>query len=392
MKTPPLAGVFFDKKIAETGAMLMPKKIVAVIMEGGSPAHPVTRALATVRAAVVLDTISKLRAVAAVESIVLATNYPALAAEASSLGAIVHSQSGVFHFGRVLQKIVRDTGAEAVLCLGGAAAPFLTVEEFRAIADKLQNETGLVLTNNPQSADLTAFTPADAIFAIYPPAEDNALATLLRDQAGLTRELLPHSLGVHFDLDTPTDALLMSLLPYNGASVGGALASLGWDTGLLRAALARLSERHCELGLMGRVSPQTMSLLNSRSFVRLRVFSEERGMKALGRLESGQVVSLIGYFLDTVGPEKFFSYVSKTCDVCFIDTRVLFAHSKLKVSEAARFLSDLGRYNEIEDAYLREFTRAAAACDIPVILGGHSLVSGGMWAVVDLLDRIRPQE
>jgi len=288
----------------------------------------------------------------------------------------------------VLQEIVRDTGAEAILCLGGAAAPYLTVEEFRAIADRLQKEPGLVLTNNPQSADLTAFAPAGAIFSIEPPAEDNALATLLRDQAGLRCELLPHSLGVHFDLDTPTDALLMSLLPYNGAIVTGALASLGWDTGRLRAAISRLSETHCEMGLMGRVSPQTMALLNSRSFVRLRVFSEERGMKALGRVERGQVVSLIGYFLETVGPEKFFSYVSKACDVCFIDTRVLFAHSKLKLSEAERFLSDLGRYDEIENIYLRDFTRAAAECAIPVILGGHSLVSGGMWAVVDLLERL----
>ena len=371
--------------------MHMPKKIVAVIMEGGSPAHPVTRALATVRAAVVLDTIGRLHAVAGVESVVLATNYPALAAQASSLGALIHRPSGVFHFGRVLQEIVRDTGAEAILCLGGAAAPYLTAEEFRAIAEKLQAEPRVVLTNNPQSADLTAFAPADVIFSVEPPAEDNALATLLRDQAGLRCELLPHSLGVHFDLDTPTDALLMSLLPYNGANVTGALASLGWDTGRLRRALARLSETHCEMGLMGRVSPQTMALLNSRSFVRLRVFSEERGMKALGRVERGQVVSLMGYFLETVGPEAFFSFVSKTCDVCFIDTRVLFAHSKLKLSEAERFLSDLGRFDEIEHPYLRDFTRAAAECAIPIILGGHSLVSGGMWAVVDLLDRLNPK-
>lgn len=368
----------------------MPKKVVAVIFEGGSPAHPVVRDLAAVRAAVVLDTIAKLSSVAAVASIVLSTNYPALAAEARILGAIIHRPEGVFHYGRELQKIVRDTGAEAVISLGGAAAPYLTVAEYNVMADKLQQEQGIVITNNPQSADLTAFAPADAIFRIMPPAEDNGLATLLRDQAGLVRELLPHSLGVHFDLDTPTDALLMSLLPGNGPFVTAALQAQNWDTKRLMAALSRLAETHVEMGLIGRVSPQIMAHINSRTFVRLRVFSEERGMKALGRIERGQVRSLIGYFLETTGPEKFFSYLSQTCDVCFIDTRVFFAHSKLKVSEADRFLSDLGRYDEINHPYLREFTQAAAECAIPVILGGHSLVCGGMWAVVELLERPSP--
>jgi len=377
--------------MSETGAISVPKKVVAVIFEGGSPAHPVVRDLAAVRAAVVLDTITKLSSVAGVESIVLSTNYPALAAEARTLGAVIHRPEGVFHYGRELQKIVRDTGAEAVISLGGAAAPYLTVAEYNVMADKLQQEQGIVITNNPQSADLTAFAPADAIFRIMPPAEDNGLATLLRDQAGLVRELLPHSLGVHFDLDTPTDALLMSLLPGNGPFVTAALQAQNWDTKRLMAALSRLAETHVEMGLIGRVSPQTMAHINSRTFVRLRVFSEERGMKALGRIERGQVRSLVGYFLETTGPEKFFSYLSQTCDVCFIDTRVFFAHSKLKLSEADRFLSDLGRYDEINHPYLREFTQAAAECDIPVILGGHSLVCGGMWAVVELLERLYPQ-
>ncbi|MBT9137174.1 MAG: hypothetical protein DDT34_02261 [Firmicutes bacterium] len=369
----------------------MPKKIIAIIFEGGHPDHWVTEALAAVRAAVALDTIAKIRQVPLIDSIVLATNYADLAGRARAVGVTVHEQSGSFHFGRELQEIIRRTEADGVLCLGGAAAPYLTITEFQAIAASLESEDNIVLTNNPQSADLIAFTPATAVLRVEPPTADNALATVLRDQAGLKRELLPHSLGVHFDLDTPTDVLLMALSEHNGPMVQGALAKLQWPTARLRAALQRLSQRHCEMGLIGRISPQVMVQINSRTFARLRVFSEERGMKALGRSESGQVVSLLGHFIEAVGVENFFSYLSKTCDVCFFDTRVLFAHRQLRLSESERFLSDLGLYQEITHPWLKDFTRAAVDCAIPVILGGHSLVSGGLWAVLDLLGTQREQ-
>ncbi|MDP3058696.1 MAG: hypothetical protein Q8N36_04500, partial [bacterium] len=123
----------------------------------------------------------------------------------------------------------------------------------------------------------------------------------------------------------------------------------------------------------------------------LRVFSEERGMKSLGRESKGQVVSLLGHFLAEVGPEKFFQYISNICDVAFIDTRVLFGHFKLHLSEGERFASDLGLVEEIKNSWLLEFTQAAKLASIPVILGGHSLVTGGMWAILDMLPPRRTQ-
>ena len=37
----------------------------------------------------------------------------------------------------------------------------------------------------------------------------------------------------------------------------------------------------------------------------------------------------------------------------------------------------------IEDRWLGEFTNGAREAKIPVVLGGHSLVSGGMLALID---------
>jgi len=369
--------------------MVINKKIVAVIFEGGSPKHWVTKAMADLRTAVVLETIAKLRQIPAISTVILSTNYPQLAAKAAKRGAEVHRPEGAFHLGHALQDIIRQSQTEAVICLGGAAAPYFTIEEFRVLAESLKISDAVVLTNNPQSADLIAFTPAKALLSIAPPSDDNNLANALCQQGLLPRVLLPHSLGVHFDLDTPTDALLMALSPRTGPEARDVLAKLSWPTARLKQAIERLTQTHCELCLIGRVSPAVMAQVNNRSFVRLRVHSEERGMKALGRLESGAVVSLLGHFLEAVGFEAFFKYLAQTSDVCLFDTRVLFAHFKFQFSESDRFLSDLGLYEEITHPWLREFTKAAWHAPIPIILGGHSLVSGGIWALLDILEQGR---
>jgi hypothetical protein len=37
----------------------------------------------------------------------------------------------------------------------------------------------------------------------------------------------------------------------------------------------------------------------------------------------------------------------------------------------------------IANRVAREFTEAAMLAPIPVVLGGHSLVAGGLWALID---------
>ena len=368
----------------------MRERIIAVIFEGGHPEHWITRDLATLRAAVVMDNIAKLNLLPELDEVILLTNYPHLAAQAKLLGVTLAEEAdGPFHFGRSLQRIVAQSAPDGVICMGGAAAPFMSVEEFRQLAHNLRTNKSVVYANNPQSADIVGFTPAASVLDITPPETDNSLATVLRDQAGLSRILIPHSVGAHFDLDTPTDALIMALSSHTGPRSRSCLAGLGWDLTRLKRAIHRMSQPHCELGLIGRVNPAVMTHINTHTFNRLRVFSEERGMKALAREESGKVISLLGCFLEQVGIEQFFSFLAKVCDVCFVDTRVLFAHFKLQLTEEERFLSDLGQYEDIANPWVRDFTRASTQCEIPVILGGHSLVTGGMWAIIDILKQER---
>ncbi len=104
-------------------------------------------------------------------------------------------------------------------------------------------------------------------------------------------------------------------------------------------------------------------------------------MEADGRGAAGEARSLLGFFLEQVGPSRFFGALAELGDAAFIDTRVLLAHSRVAAIRSDRFLSDLGRWDEIGEPFLRDLTKAAVEASIPALLGGHSLMSGGVMAL-----------
>jgi hypothetical protein len=106
-------------------------------------------------------------------------------------------------------------------------------------------------------------------------------------------------------------------------------------------------------------------------------------MRASGRQARGEVRSLLGYYLDAVGLQRFFDTLATMGQAVFLDNRVILAHKGLWPSAADRFHSDLRQPAQIADPFLRELTGAAMAAPVPVIMGGHSLVSGGMYALIE---------
>lgn len=135
-------------------------------------------------------------------------------------------------------------------------------------------------------------------------------------------------------------------------------------------------------------------------------------MKALGRIARGEARSLIGAYGEAVGWQAFFRELSETAQAAFVDTRVLFAHrqgrlrresggaaagfeqavpaaeaagEEFGLSEQDRFFADLGLYEEVADPWLREFAEAAAEAPIPVLMGGQSLVAGGLRLLQEMI-------
>lgn len=361
------------------------KKVALVIFEGGNPQSEIEHYLVMTRQAIVCDNIEKFRAVPEIGPIIVVTNYPELKREAEQLGAIVDFNIGEFHFGTRFKEVIHKYRLERVFYMGGASAPLLTAEELSAFARQLLEQSNIVLTNNVQSSDLLAFAPASAIDRVrYLPDADNPLGNLLRD-AGLHKLLMPHSVGIHFDIDTPTDLLVLSLHPNAGPRTKKLLERLPYSREHIIAAKHWLALPYDDVLMFGRIGSPIITYVNTNVRCRLRVYSEERGMKALGRVESNQVKSLIGHLVDIVGPQAFFDYLADLADVAFIDSRVLFAHNKLHPSDNDRFYSDLFMPERIVDPAVRQLTEAAMAARLTVVLGGHSLVLGGVWALVDAI-------
>lgn len=357
-----------------------------VVFLGGFGHSPVERLVDEARLQASLDAIEAWCNATGAPAII-ATDAPGILGDAPLPGGlIVDADPRPFHFGRRLAGLVRDRGLEAVVSLGGGALPLLAPADFDQIARRLA--AGEVVTNNLFSSDLTAFpvTPA-AITAIESVSRDNALARALQD-IGLAVEPLPVTLATRFDLDTPTDLVSLAIAVEAGvARPGPRLADFvraaEIESGRFRAVLPLLTDRAAGIVVAGRVGAPAWAYLETETACRVRVFAEERGMEADARPARGEVRSLLAYHLEAVGKARFFETLAELGDAVFLDSRVLLAHRRLDPSRADRFLSDLGDPGGIADPFLREFTGAALAAPVPVLLGGHSLMSGDLMLLND---------
>jgi hypothetical protein len=360
-------------------------QVSLVIMTGAGGDSEVERMVALARQAITLDTVERALAVEAISSILVVTDSISLAE--SLRGQRVHIELGTpgeeFHFGRRLRELITQQGIEKVFYIGGGSGALLSSEEMGYITETLLSANELVIANNFYSTDFAAFTPAQAIESIEPPTVDNDLAWRLVEQAGLPCKELPRSAATQLDVDTPTD--LMTLKPHSGMGphTRRYLDSLKLDTSHIERALKFLTDRDAEVLVAGRVSASTWAYLERETACRVRLFAEERGMRASGRQARGEAVSLLGFYLEEVGLERFFATMARMSQAAFLDSRVLFAHRRIWPSAADRFYSDLRQPEKIGDPWVRRFTQAAIEAPIPVVLGGHSLVSGGLYALVE---------
>ena len=338
-----------------------------------------------VRQGMVLDLVDRAREAGFVHILVV-TSYPDLAGRLEATGAQVLVDREIerpFHFGQRLWDVVESCRLEKVLYMGGAAAPLLSSAELQYMREILEQNEEIFLTNNYYSADLVGFTPGEALSRITLPAIDNALPLALSNEAGLRHVPLQRTLGLNFDVDTPTDVLIMSVQPALGEHTRAAVQNLTWDLSRAEAIKELLGNPSAELIIYGRVGSSLFQYLDANTRCRLRLYSEERSMKALGRDARGEVKALMGRLVEELGFTAFFSFLAELAGGAVLDTRVLFEHFHWQLSAADRFASDLGEVDLITHDALREFTRASLEAPIPILLGGHSLVAGGLWALVD---------
>jgi hypothetical protein len=365
-----------------------PPRPALLIFLGGLGDSPVEEMVAGACAAATLDTAEAALASGRFTGAVVATDGRVELSDWPA-GVTVDVDAGPFHFGCRLTETIRRHGLERVVYIGGGGLPLLGADEFGRIADALV-EDGVAMTNNHFSSDLVAF-PAGALARIAPPDSDNRLARALSEEAGLSVRVLPRTVGTQLDIDGPTDLAVLALTGEGGPRLREYLAALDMDLDRYRRALPLLTDRRAQVTVAGRVGSHAWQYLEGETACRVRLFAEERGMEADGRAGEGKARSLLGFFLEKVGPQQLMHSLAKLGDAAFIDTRVLLAHFRVEAARTDRFLSDLGRWQEVTEPFLRDLTRAALQAPIPVLLGGHSLMSGGLMALNELAWRQREQ-
>jgi len=365
----------------------MSERPTLVVFLGGLGDTPVEQMVAVTRLTCALDTIEAALSTGAFERTILATDQAC--DQDLPPGLELDIDDGPFHFGRRLAGIIRRHSLTSVVYLGGGSMPLLDGAGLSQITQGLEGDRAR--TNNRFSSDLVAFpiTP-DVLAAVEGVDRDNSLARAIEESAGLTLEELPRTVATQMDIDSPSDLAVLALTGEGGPRLRDYLRSLESETHSTGQALSLtayqrvlplLTDREAQIVVAGRVGSHAWQYLERETACRVRLFAEERGLESDDRASTGTARSLLGFVIEAAGIDRFFELLPQLGDAAFIDTRVLLAHMRIDATREDRFLSDLGNWTAISDPFLRDFTRLATEADIPVLLGGHSLMSGGLMAL-----------
>ncbi len=99
--------------------------------------------------------------------------------------------------------------------------------------------------------------------------------------------------------------------------------------------------------------------------------------------------SLLAGWAERHGPRDLVAELTSLADAVVLDTRVLMAaragsaEASAWPAEEDRFATDFEDVQRIGTPWLRELAEAAAASSVPVLLGGHALVSDGLRILVE---------
>jgi len=364
------------------------ERVTVLVFHGDHAASAPERLMAGGWAACALDAIELALACPLVDRVVLVTNSDDLSTAAGRLDRVELERDPPdqpFHFGQYLQTAIRAHTIRRPLYFGAAAAPLLSAAALEAICRRLIDADRTVVTNSAGSADFFGFHPADALGRVpLPASHDNSLPRLFRDIAGLHAEVLEQALETSFDVDTPSDLAVLAVQTRVKRHAARYVRSIGLDTARVEAAMAPLIQRNTRKTLIGRVRTELWGSPDLGIRGPRRLYVEERLMQSYGRHTRGEVRSLLGDLYQAIGPRRFFERLVDYSDVIMFDSRPLLYHLSPAAADrpADRFRSDLGLPDEISDPVLKEFTAAAIACPIPVILGGQNIVAGALWALV----------
>jgi len=354
------------------------KRTAAIIFHAPAGQSEVERMVASACEASACDLVQSLHPMISTKVVVCSPDSSS-AFESFGASVLVIEDTEEFHFGETLKRIIREYSLESVIYFGSGSGALLTSEQLEDIVSFAQRAQTAALFNNFYSCDFAVFTDTSSLLQISLPETDNGLGFLLAE-SGVNCYSLPRSLASQFDLDTPVDLLLLKESDRGGPRLREFLDSQRFDHPSVRQISTLLIERTALVYLVGRVSPATWQAFEQQVACRTAGIIEGRGMKAYADRQPPVLSSL---FRER-GFGDFFGALENSADAAIIDSRPLLARNGKLPSPHERFSSDLFRVSELEDPVWIEFTQQALDCSIPILLGGHSLVSGGLYLLSEI--------
>jgi len=321
------------------------------------------------------------------------------------------SPGAPFHWGRWFATAARTTlmrvraEGRPLDAIGYAGAGALALADDELLEALVSPIPGEAVGNNRFSTDafVVAGAPTGdlrldaALTALEACSTDNAAIRCLEATGYAVRDLSAAA-WARFDVDTPFDLALLRLAtrlpgtrrPDGLVSAFLEMATLPGGGGLELPGLDRigavLRDREAQLVVAGRIPSSAWAYLEAESACRVRCFIEERGMRSA---HDAIPRSLLADWTQRLGPADLVAELASLGDAVILDSRVLMASRAASSDDVAwppaeeRFASDFLDAAAVATPWLAELTAAAAASDVPFLLGGHALVSDGLRILAD---------
>jgi hypothetical protein len=325
-----------------------------------------------------------------------------LARQGAAVRLIPREAASQFHWGtwftRAARAALEEAGdqVDAVGWVGPGALALLADDALDALLSPIAGEA---VANNRFSSDafVVAGDLSAAFAAIAGLGADNGAPRAL-EAAGFTVRDLSDAPWTRFDVDTPLDLALLRLAtrlpgmrsmdPAISAFLEGAQLPGGQALMIPRVeeVLAVLRNRNAELVVAGRVPSSSFAYLEDQAACRVRLFVEERGMRAA---PANRPRSLLAEWVTQEGAGTLVERLADLGNAVIVDTRVIMAALVGSADPAVwpapeeRFASDFADAAPVSAEWLRELTTASADASVPFMLGAHTLVSDGLRILTD---------
>lgn len=290
-----------------------------------------------------------------------------------------------FHFGRALTRVLKEQEIDGFCYFSGGSASLYSEADLMRFARTVEREEGAIVANNAYSADFFGCSTSSAFLSEDLPDQDNCMPIYLADRGRAKLAPLPYSPEASFDVDTPTDAIILAMSGRCAGTIEDAVMEgpPGMPEGRFRRCVQRIRgikelmhKEFTDITLMGRVGPAAVMELNRLTRCRYRLFSEERGMRSFGRDAEGTARTFMAGMMRMMGVKGALEFMMSQTEGFLFDDRVLFAAMGAKPRAEERYLCDLMAWELLPEGLLKDLAKAALEVD-GVCLGGHSLVNSG---------------